>query len=175
MAIFMDARSFAKGSVTAQGYVDWVRIESMQFGAEKKLRTETNRGNEQNIKAGQPKYTHFTISKRLDDASGHLMELTLQGKKQSGHEVALAICTLGKGAKGAPREYARYVLTNTKLVSYGINFSGSELVEEATLAYESGEATFIPHSNKNTALARRPILFEVKNELLNAILGRAGK
>lgn len=132
---------FAEGSVTATGYVGWVRLTNITFNVETDVSMEG--GDVTNRDEGETTWSKFTIEKLMEDSSGNFLQEAAQGT--TGHDVVIAICTSGDD----PREYARYDLTDAKVCSYELTGSDEAAAERITIAYASITAKYTPHDPRN--------------------------
>jgi type VI secretion system secreted protein Hcp len=74
MAIYMNFNDLAiKGNVTAEGYADWINIQSLQYGIGRGISMEA--GNVANREASRPSISELSISKMMDTSSAKLLAL----------------------------------------------------------------------------------------------------
>lgn len=159
-AIYMKAPF--KGSVTAAGKVGWIRLLSLSFDATKQTHKEIGKDKEKNKKAAtHGKFSEFTVTKRLDDASGELMEKAAEGVvDQDDVDLEIVICQTETAGRGTPRVYAHYYLYSTVLSSYQIKGGSSGVLEEIKIAYDWVEMDYVPHSPNNANAAATRISYQ---------------
>ncbi len=88
MAIYMNYNQLnVKGNVTAEGYKDWVRLDSFEFSNSRTVTMEA--GHMSNREATRPALSTVSISKLMDAASTGLFKESLTG--DSGVKVVIDV------------------------------------------------------------------------------------
>ncbi|MEM8490373.1 MAG: type VI secretion system tube protein Hcp [Pseudomonadota bacterium] len=149
MAIYLKV-PFAKGGATAAGFEGWIELESLQFQVDRSISLET--ASLKNLPSETPKFSHFTVTKRIEDSSGGLFEQAAQGT--SGHEIEIVVVETG------PKPYVRYKLSDVYLAQYSVDATVGHLAERVSFAYSTIQAEFLPHNRSNTS---NPVIKVVYN------------
>jgi type VI secretion system secreted protein Hcp len=119
MAIFMNFdNKKVKGNVTADGYDDWIDVNSLSFGVGRAISMEA--GSMANREASRPSISEITFTKPMDSASSGLFAQSVAG--DAGVKVIFNICQTG--AKKVEK-YAEYELEDCIVSSYSISASES--------------------------------------------------
>lgn len=134
--IYMQFGTTIKGDVTAQGYDQWIALDSFQFGVEKPV-TFTSSGTQ----AGAPKFSDITITKQMDKSSPQLLQEMLAPSAPSPVVKIDFVRTLGTGQ---PVTYAEYTLTNPIITGYSTSSGGSLPTESITIAFTKITYSFTP-------------------------------
>jgi type VI secretion system secreted protein Hcp len=119
MAIYMNFNSKkVKGNVTADGYQDWIELESFSLGVGRGISMDV--GNMANREATRPSISEITVTKQLDNASALLFQESLLGTE--GVEVSIHIVQTGASKV---EKYGSYDLSDVLISSYSVNANSS--------------------------------------------------
>ncbi|MEM6483547.1 MAG: type VI secretion system tube protein Hcp [Pseudomonadota bacterium] len=154
MSIYMKV-PFAQGDVTATGFIGWIELETLQFQVDRSLSMETS--STSNHPTSLPKFSLFTVTKKIEDSSGGLFEQAVKG--MSGHDIEIAVVETGN----APKEYARYTLRDAYLSHYSVDASQAFLAERVSFAYSYIQAEYKPHNRQNTGASKITTMYELNN------------
>ena len=154
MAIYMKV-PFASGSAKAAGYVKWVKVDSMSMSVDRSVSMET--GTLKARAGGVPRFSLFTVTKAVEDASPGLFGEVVRG--MSGHTVEVAVTEAGD----APKEFVRYTLTDAMVCSYDASASGDSPHERITFSYSSIELAFTPHDTTNRGNTKERVQYDMSN------------
>ena len=122
MPIYMKIDTI-KGDVTAEGYKEWIAVNSMQFGVGRAISSAVGGGTKR--EAGAPSISEITLSKVFDSSSIELFAWSLGGKSK-----LVKIDLVQTGDKDKVNAYLKYELTNTLLSGYSLS-TGGELPSES--------------------------------------------
>ena len=134
-----------KGDVTAEGYKDWINLDSMQFGVGRGISMGV--GSMSNREASLPSLSEVTVSKSLDPSSPMLLKDALAGAEGVKAEIAL----VRTGAKQV-EEVGRYILEDVLISSYSVSAGGDSAPSESvSMSYSKFTADLkgADKSNKN--------------------------
>lgn len=148
MAIYMNYNALAvKGDVTAEGYQDWIELDSFNMGVGRGITMEV--GQMANRESTRPSLSEVTISKNMDAASGGLFADAVAG--DAGCKVEIHI--VQTGAKQV-EVYAAYTLEDCLISSYSVNAgAGGPPHESLSLSFSQimKDLSKADKSNKNAA------------------------
>ena len=134
MAIYMNYNDLAvKGNVTAEGYKDWIRIESMSFGLGRHISMEA--GHMSNREATRPNITEVALTKQMDGATSGLFKESLTGS--AGVKVVIDVV---RTAADKLEKYVTYELENVMISSYSVS-AGSEAAPVENISLSMGKLT----------------------------------
>lgn len=153
MAIYMQA-PFAKGAVTASGYVGWIELEEIHLQVDRNISMEM--GSMHNLPKEQPRFSYFTITKKIEDSSGGLFDEALKG--MSGHHIEIVIVEPGD----QPKEFARYILDDVHLASFTVSATADYPMEKIDLSFSRIEAQYKPHDRANTGAGKINAVYDLK-------------
>ncbi|OZG71769.1 hemolysin-coregulated protein [Hahella sp. CCB-MM4] len=130
MAIYMNYNQLnVKGNVTAEGYKDWIRLDSFSFGNSRHLTMEA--GHMSNREATRPVLSAVTISKLMDTASSGLFKESLTG--DSGVKVVIDVV---RTSADKIEKYVSYELEDVIISDYKVTAGGESAPSEAlSLSY----------------------------------------
>ena len=128
MAIYLEYEGI-KGNVTADGYADHMRIESIQFGVGRGITMEP--GNLANREATRPTISEVTLTKTVDRSAIALFKEAVSGS--SGKTVKIKFVQTGADSV---TEFMDYELTDCLVSGYSISGSAEgDPVESITLSF----------------------------------------
>ena len=146
MAIYINYNGKkVKGSVTADGYEDFLEVDSFQWGCGRGITMEV--GATANREATRPSISEITLSKQMDASSGALLKEALSGVEGVPVEIHL-VKTGGKKVE----KYAQFNLKNVLISSYSCNASaGGAPYESLSLSFTDvvADLTNADPANKN--------------------------
>lgn len=139
MAIYLKYGSI-KGSVTTEGFKDWIELNSFQWGVGRSVGTAA-RGS-LSREHSEPALSEITVTKVTDVASPKLMLDAVAGKLDNKVEIKFTTT-----AKGKVETYLTFKLENTGISHYSMASSGGSggdmPVEHLSLNFTKITKTFI--------------------------------
>ncbi|WP_020407530.1 Hcp family type VI secretion system effector [Hahella ganghwensis] len=134
MAIYMNYNQLnVKGNVTAEGYKDWIRLDSFNFGVGRHITMEA--GHMSNREATRPALSTVNISKIMDTASSGLFKESLTG--DAGVKVVIDVV---RTAADKIEKYVSYELEDVIISSYSVS-AGNESAPAETLSLSYSKLT----------------------------------
>ena len=134
MAIYMNYNELAvKGNVTAEGYEDWIRLDSMSFGVGRHISMEA--GHMSNREATRPNITEVTVNKAMDGATSGLFKESLTGSE--GVKVLIDVV---RTSADKLEKFVTYELEKTMVSSYSVA-AGAESAPSETISLSFGKLT----------------------------------
>ena len=138
MAIYMEFDGGSpKGDVTAEGYKDWIKIDSLQWGVGRGISMQV--GAISNREASNPSFSEVTISKQMDNASSGLMKASMAGAE--GVKVIIDCVRTGN----AVQQYCQYTLHDCLVSSYSMTSGGEGAPQESlSISFSKIEYKYTP-------------------------------
>jgi len=134
MAIYMNYDELkVKGNVTAEGYKDWIRLDSFQFGVGRHITMEA--GHMSNREATRPSISEVAVSKLMDTASSGLFKESLTG--DAGVKVTIDIV---RTAADKIEKYVSYELEDVMISSYSVS-AGADAAPGETISLSFSKVT----------------------------------
>ena len=129
MAIFMnyDGKK-VKGNVTADGYKDWIKLDSLQFGVGRGISMEA--GNMSNREATRPSLSEVSIAKVMDAASSGMFKESLTGS--SGVKVIIDVVKTGADNI---EKYVSYELEDCLISAYNVSAAEAAPIEGISISF----------------------------------------
>jgi type VI secretion system secreted protein Hcp len=132
MPIYMNYNSLAvKGDVTAEGWKDWIELNSFQFGASRSIASPT--GGSADRESSAPSISEIVVTKDQDSSTGPLLTAALQG------EGVTVIIDFVKTSQGSLTKYMEYTLTNTLISGWSCSSGGDRPTESVSLNFTKFE------------------------------------
>lgn len=130
MAIYMNYNDKkVKGNVTAEGYQDWIKLDSFQFGVGRGISMEA--GHMANREATRPSISEVSISKMMDKATSGLFKESLAGSE--GCKVVIDIV---RTSADKLEKYATYEMEDVLISGYSVSTSAeSQPMESISLSF----------------------------------------
>lgn len=145
MAIFMLADDIS-GNVTAQGYENWIQINSLHFKVESK--TSMPVGKVMDRMRGAPVFSELMLSKRMDDSTNRLFQHACT--KKAIEKVEIHICSTDSSL--TPN--AKYILRNVLVTGFDHAVNGAHVPSEiVSLHFTKIETTYIGRDSSNQTKA----------------------
>jgi len=116
-----------KGDVTAEGYTDWIEVNSFQWGLGRGISTPV--GGTKDREATAPSVSEVVITKNSDVATTGLMQKALTG---DGAKVTFDFC---KTDKDKLTKYYEFELQNTLISGFSLNSGGERPTESISLNF----------------------------------------
>ena len=124
MAIYMNYNNLAvKGNVTAEGYANWIRLDSMSFGVGRYISMEA--GHMANRESTRPNITEVSVSKSMDSASSGLFKESLTGS--AGIKVVIDVV---RTSADKLDKFVTYELENVMISNYSVSASAESAPSE---------------------------------------------
>ena len=134
MAMYMNYNNKAvKGNVTAEGYEDWIRLDSMSFGVGRHISMEA--GHMSNREATRPNITEVVVTKMMDGATSGLFKESLTGS--AGVKVLIDVV---RTSADKLEKYVTYELEKVMISSYSVS-AGSEAAPAESISLSMGKLT----------------------------------
>ncbi len=134
MAIYLNYNQLdVKGNVTAEGYKDWIRLDSFEFSTSRSVTMEA--GHMSNREATRPNLTEVSISKLMDSSSSGLFKESLTG--DAGVKVVIDIV---KTHADKIEKYVSYELEDVMISNYKIS-AGADQAPSETLSLSYSKLT----------------------------------
>jgi len=128
MPIYMNYDSLAvKGDVTADGWKNWIEINSFQFGVGRGIASPT--GGSADRESAAPSLSEIVVTKDQDTATGPIVTAALQG------EGVTVIIDFVKTSSGKLEKYMEYTLTNTLISGWSTSSGGDRPSESVSLNF----------------------------------------
>ena len=159
MSLYMQV-SGVDGQVSAQGFSNWIELESVDLDISRHLNTQS--GNIASREGSKPSLSEIEIKKFVDPATPDLFSNALTGKALNG-DVVIAYTTTGSN----PSTYLQVTLSDVIVSSYGLSadFLGAgekqdeesktaknkHPIENIKLNYTKIEVQFTPHDKSGKA------------------------
>jgi type VI secretion system secreted protein Hcp len=124
-----------KGSVTTDGFKDWIECLTFQWGVGRAIATAARGATSR--EHSEPTLSEITLTKLTDVASPKLMLDAVAVKLDAKDTIAFTTTT-----KGKVETYLKYELENTGLSGYSMSSSGDMPVESLTLNFTKISKTF---------------------------------
>jgi type VI secretion system secreted protein Hcp len=140
MAIYMKLTlgKEIKGDVTAEGFEDWIGIQSWQYGSGRAVSMHV--GSTANREASMPSLSEMSMSKSMDSSSGMLAQKALAGLEVGTAEIAL----VRTGGKGEAERVATFKLEGVVISGYSVSAGeGGAPQENFSLSYTKLEGDFV--------------------------------
>lgn len=134
MAIYMKY-GHIKGSVTTEGFKDWIELNSFQWGVGRAIGTAA-RGSISR-EHSEPSLSEVAVSKPTDVASPKLFLDAVAGKLDT--KVTIKFTTT---AKGKVETFLTYELENTGISGYSLSSGGEIPMESLSLNFTKISETF---------------------------------
>ncbi|OZG71682.1 hemolysin-coregulated protein [Hahella sp. CCB-MM4] len=134
MAIYLNFNHLTvKGNVTAEGYKDWIRLDSFSFGVSRHITMEA--GHMSNREATRPSLTAVSISKLMDTASSGLFKESLTG--DAGVKVVIDVV---RTHADKIEKYVSYELEDVIISDYKVS-AGAESAPSEMLSLSYSKVT----------------------------------
>jgi type VI secretion system secreted protein Hcp len=128
MPIYMNFDNLAiKGDVTADGWKDWIELNSFQWGVGRGISSPT--GGAADRESSAPSVSEVTITKAEDAATGKLLTEALQGEGKK------VVIDFTKTETGKLVKYLTYELDSTMISGYSISSGGDRPSESLSLNF----------------------------------------
>jgi len=128
MPIYMNYDSLnVKGDVTADGYADWIELNSFQWGVGRGISSPT--GGAKDRESSAPSVSEITVTKAQDAATGKLLTEAYQGKGVT------VIIDFVKTEQGKLAKYLEYTLNDTMISGFSTSSGGDRPSESLSLNF----------------------------------------
>ena len=125
-----------EGSVTAEGYENWIECQSFQWGVGKGVSTPT--GSAKDRACSTASISEVVVSKMFDKASIALFKNAVAGMDKA-QDAKIHLCQ-SDGTKIGP--YVQYELTNTLISGYSVSSGGDRPSESVSLNFTKVQIKF---------------------------------
>ena len=155
MAIYLTYEGI-KGNVTADGYVDTIRVDSCQFGVGRGITMEV--GNMANRESTRPSISEFTFTHPTDVSATALFKEACCGTV--GKKVTVHFCQTG--TEGLV-EYMTYTFEDVLVSGYSVSGSfGDKTIETVSLAFTKVEVKYQDYDGSNSGANQNVVNFNLE-------------
>ena len=161
MACYMKFGDIA-GSVTTEGYANWIECGSFSWGAGRAI--SSARGKGQNREASEPSISEITITKEWDaSSSGLLFQEAVMGEMT--HAVAFKFTSTGKGTQ---ETYLEVNLEEAGISGYSCSSGGDKPSESISINF--GKIEVVPYKMEEGLAPEKgtPVSFNLTKMQANA-------
>ncbi|HVC60411.1 MAG TPA: type VI secretion system tube protein Hcp [Acetobacteraceae bacterium] len=123
MAIYMKYGGTIKGSVTTDGFKDWIELGSFQWGVGRSVTSPSKSSDTR--EGSEPSISEIVVTKRMDKASPKLWQDAVGGDFSTAVEIHFTTTT-----KDKVETYLQYNLTETGLSGYSASAGGEDAPQE---------------------------------------------
>lgn len=143
MAIYMKIDGL-NGDVTTKGHEQWIKIESLKFGAQRSLSTEVGRIADR--ESSLPSISEVTVTKPVDQTSPYLFSEACTGEAK---QVKIDLCQTGTSID----PYMQYTLSNAVISGYQVSIEEAQKrpVETIKISMTKIENRYTPYNDSNKA------------------------
>lgn len=135
MAIFVKYGEL-KGEATADGYKEWVEVNSFQWGVGRGISAGVGGGSKREATA--PSISEITMTKTMDAFSPLLLKESIGGKAM---EVKVDMTQTDDSGKHIA--YQKYILTNTLVSGYSTSSGGDRPSESFSLNFTKIDSEYL--------------------------------
>jgi type VI secretion system secreted protein Hcp len=162
MPIYMEYKvkgsKLIKGDVTADGYTDWIEVDSFQWGVGRGVGSA--QGSSGNREASAPSVSEITVTKQQDQGTPYLLEEAFNG---TGATVTFAYLRTGSPAV----LFMKYILQNVMLSGFSTSSGGDRPTESVSLNFTRIEIDVMAEGATADALAAVPVIYDLGLMKLN--------
>ena len=128
MPIYMNYDGLAvKGDVTAQGYADWIELNSFQFGVGRGISSPT--GGSKDRESSAPSVSEITVTKAQDASTGKLLTEAYKG------EGVKVVIDFVKTEKDQLQKFLTYELEDAMISGYSTSSGGDRPSESLSINF----------------------------------------
>lgn len=154
MPIYMNYDSLSvKGDVTADGYANWIELNSFQWGVGRGISSPT--GANKDRESSAPSVSEITVTKAQDTATGKLLTEAYQGKGVT------VIIDFVKTDQGKLSKYLEYKLSDTMISGYSTSSGGDRPSESLSLNFAKVVVSPMVVDKDGTATSADEITYDI--------------
>lgn len=153
MAIFMKYGD-TKGEVTAEGYKDWIEVQSLQLGVGRGISAGVGGGSKR--EASAPSVSEVTVSKTMDAFSPLALKEAIGGKG-----VLVKIDVTRTDASGKHVAFQKYLLTNSMISGYSISSGGDRPSESLSLNFTKIDSEYLKVDDQFKAVTTGHVIYDL--------------
>ena len=145
-----------KGESTDPGHEDWIDVESLSWGVNRNL--NSNSATKGDRESGNATISDLHVVRNMDSATPKLF---IDGCCGEGKEIIIEITKTGKG--GGSETYMRYTLGDSLIGNYTVNANaqdGSHPTETLSIAFIDMEMTYTPYDDGGKQQASETVAFD---------------
>jgi type VI secretion system secreted protein Hcp len=142
------------GDVTAQGFENWIQLQSFQWGVGRGVGSAQGSGG--NREASNPSVSEVTTTKNEDQSTGPLMQEVFNGSGNA--TVTITFVRTGNPAVA----YLQYILTNVMISGYSASSGGDAPSESLSFNFTQIEVDVIPQNPDGTAGSKFPVTYNLQ-------------
>lgn len=154
MAIYMKYGAL-KGEVTAEGYKEWIELESLQFGIGRGIAAASAGGGSKR-EASAPSVSEITVTKTFDAFSPLALKEAIGGK---GAEVKVDITRTDNSGKHVA--FQKYILTECMMSGYSISSGGDRPSESISLNFIKFDSEYIKVDKDFKATTTGHVIYDI--------------
>ncbi|MBU8543837.1 MULTISPECIES: Hcp family type VI secretion system effector [Roseomonadaceae] len=155
MAIFIKYGDL-KGEATAEGYKDWMEVNSMQWGVGRGISSGVGGGSKREATA--PSVSEIVVTKTMDAISPLMLKESIGGDAKT---VKIEM-TQTDGA-GKHVAYQKYILTNTLISGYSISSGGDRPSESLSFNFTKFDSEYIKVDDKFKSTTTGHVIYDISN------------
>jgi len=140
MPIYVEIEGI-KGDVTAEGHVDWIEVQSFQWGVGRGITSPL--GGSKDREASAPSVSEITVSKVSDKATANILREALWGE---GKKVKIDFC---KTDKDKFEPFYQYELEEALVSGYSVSSGGDRPTESLSMNFTKITFNDISMGSKN--------------------------
>lgn len=154
MAIFMKYGT-EKGEVTAEGYKEWIELQSFQWGVGRGI-ASAGSGGLSKREASAPSISEITVSKTFDAFSPLALKDAIGGK---GAVVKIDITRTDNSGKHVA--FQKYVLSETMMSGYSISSGGDRPSESISLNFTKFDSEYLKIDAAFNAVTTGHVIYDI--------------
>ena len=155
MSIFMNY-SGIKGESSDKGHKNWMDIENIQWGVNRRITTASSTQNDR--ESSNAEITDLVVTRHMDSATPNLFMESCCG---TGKDVVIHLSKTGTGS-GAD-VYMEYTLKNALISNYQVSAHSQDTnrpLEVLTISFVDIEVKYIPYDEDGNALSPLTVGFD---------------
>jgi type VI secretion system secreted protein Hcp len=153
MAIFMKYGDL-KGEVTAEGYKDWVELQSVQWGLGRGISSGVGGGSKREATA--PSISEIVVTKSMDAFSALTLKEAIGGDAET---VKLELTQTDNAGKHVA--YQKYIFENTLVSGYSLSSGGDRPSESVSLNFTKFDSEYIKIDAKFKTETTGHIIYDI--------------
>jgi type VI secretion system secreted protein Hcp len=153
MAVFVKYGDL-KGECTAEGYKDWVEVQSFQWGVGRGISAGVGGGSKREATA--PSVSEIVVTKSMDSFSPLVLKEAIGGKAT---KVQIHLTQTDNGGKHMA--YQKYILDNTLVSGYSISAGADRPNESISMNFTKFDSEYIKIDDKFASTTTGHIIYDL--------------
>lgn len=153
MAIFIKYGTLA-GEATAEGYKDWMEVNSLQWGLGRGISAGVGGGSKR--EASAPSVSEITVTKTMDAISPLILKEVIGGDAK---EVKMHLTQTD--ASGKHIAYQTYILENTLVSGYSISSGGDRPSESISMNFTKFTSEYLKIDDKFKSTTTGKVIYNI--------------